>query len=174
MKPRHRILIVDDESFVRDSLVDLLEAEGYATSAASGKDEALKILETEHVSVIVTDLRMPGGDGISLLQEARKKDVEAPVILLTGVGTVPEAVEAMRSGAHDFIQKPVESKEFVVLIRRAIEHLELVSEVKYLRTAVRGLQGPGEIVGSSRAMAAVRALAAQVAPADATVLIRGE
>ena len=112
MTTRHRVLIVDDEEFVRDSLVDLLESEGYATVTAGSAPEAIKTLGTEEVRVIVTDLRMPAGDGFSLLEETQRQGLGIPVILLTGVGTVPDAVRAMKAGAFDFIQKPVEPEQF--------------------------------------------------------------
>ena len=174
MSAKRSILIVDDETFVRESLVDLLENEGYGTFTASNAPEALKILGTEAVSAIVTDLRMPGGDGLSLLEEARRQSIEVPVILLTGVGTVPDAVKAMKQGAFDFIQKPIEPEQFVLLIERALEHHSLLSELRYLRTTLQDLRGPTEMVGDSPVLNRVRQLVAQVAPTNATVLITGE
>ncbi len=171
---KHRILIVDDEDFVRESLVDLLESEGLEAASASSAAEALEVLAKGKLSAIVTDLRMPSADGLSLLAECKKQAAEVPVILLTGVGTVAEAVQAMKAGAYDFIQKPVDPEQFVLLVRRALEHRDLVSEVKYLRSAVEDLRGPSEMVGTSAALAAVRALVAQVGPTDATVLVTGE
>jgi len=174
LSARHTILIVDDETFVRDSLVDLLENEGYMTLTAGNAKDALKLLDTEPVSAVVTDLRMPSGDGLFLLEETRKENLEVPVILLTGVGTVQDAVKAMKSGAYDFIQKPVDPEQFVLLIRRAAEHHDLLSEVRHLRHTVQDLRGPTEMIGDSQALAAVRRLIAQVARTSATVLITGE
>jgi DNA-binding NtrC family response regulator len=168
------VLVVDDEVFVRDSLVDLLENEGYKALSAGSAAEGLKILGTEAVSVVITDLRMPSGDGLSLLAEARKRMLDVPVILLTGVGTVPDAVLAMKSGAYDFILKPVDPEQFVLLTHRAIEHHNLVSELSYLKNAVKDLRGPTEMVGKSAALSQVRTLVAQVSPTNATVLITGE
>ena len=175
MSGKHCVLVVDDESFVRESLVDLLENEGYGTLSASGAAEALRLLGTEKISLIVTDLRMPDGDGLSLLEDTRKQHADLPVVVLTGMGTVSEAVQAMKAGAFDFIQKPVDPEQFVILVRRALEHRDLVSEVKYLRGAVEDLRGAKEeMVGASAALSAVRALIGQVAPTNATVLITGE
>lgn len=169
-----RVLVVDDEDFVRSSLVDLLESEGFSAVPAASGPAALACLEEGKVSLVVSDLRMPGMDGLALLAAARQQGVECPVILLTGVGTVNEAVQAMKSGAFDFVQKPVDPEQFVVLVRRALEHRALVSEVKYLRGAVEELKGTSEMVGVSQALAAVRSLIEQVAPSDATVLVTGE
>ncbi|MBI4606412.1 MAG: sigma-54-dependent Fis family transcriptional regulator [Planctomycetes bacterium] len=174
MKARHRILVVDDEDFVRDSLVALLADEGFDTIAASSAREALRLLETEDLSAMVTDLRMPEMDGLTLLHEARRRAPAVPVVLLTGVGTVPEAVQAMKSGAHDFIQKPVDPEQFVLLVRRAAEHHDLLEQVQVLRSTVEDLRGPSEMVGVSPSLAAVKALIAQVAPTSATVLVTGE
>jgi DNA-binding NtrC family response regulator len=174
LKNRSTVLVVDDEEFVRQSLEDLLQSEGYRALTATGVKEALDVLDKESASAIVTDLRMPGGSGLDLIEEARKRGSDAPIIVLTGAGTVGEAVAAMKSGAHDFIQKPVDPEQFVLLIARAIEHQDLVSEVKYLRRSVEDLRGPTEMVGASPALTAVRLLVAQVAPTMATVLVTGE
>ena len=123
MTTRHTVLVVDDEEFVRDSLVDLLESEGYATVTAGNAGEALTVLAREEVSVIVTDLRMPAGDGFSLLEETRKQNLGIPVILLTGVGTVPDAVRAIKTGAFDFIQKPVDMHELGTRIRGLLDRI---------------------------------------------------
>ncbi len=171
---KQRVLVVDDEDFVRESLVDLLESEGFATVSASSGSQALEALETVKVSVVVSDLRMPGMDGLVLLQAAKRQASELPVILLTGAGTIADAVQAMKAGAFDFIQKPVDPEQFVVLVRRAVEHRDLVSEVKYLRGAFEELRGPTDMIGNSLALSQVRALIAQVAPTDATVLVTGE
>jgi DNA-binding NtrC family response regulator len=168
------VLVVDDEAFVRESLVDLLEQEGYRTLSASSGPEALKKLGSEDVSVVVTDLRMPSGDGLSLLEDTRKSGGDVPVILLTGVGTVADAVRAMKSGAFDFILKPVDPEQFVLLVARAVEQRALHAEVKLLRSTVETLRGASDMVGDSPALDAVRALIARVAGTNATVLVTGE
>jgi DNA-binding NtrC family response regulator len=174
MTRKHTVLVVDDEEFVRESLVNLLECEGFRPVTAGGSAEALEVLRGETVSVVVTDLSMPEGDGIDLLTAIRRQASEVPVIVLTGVGTIGNAVTAMKEGAFDFIQKPFDPEQFVHLLKRAIEHTDLVTEVRYLRHAVRDLRGPTEMVGSSRALGELRALIAQVAASDVTVLVTGE
>ncbi len=99
MTPR-TVLVVDDESFVRDSLLALLEAEGCRTLGAATGHEALGILARERVDLVATDLQMPDGDGMELLEEVRATDPDLPVLVLTGVGTVPDAVRAMKAGGR--------------------------------------------------------------------------
>ncbi len=174
MKNEKTILVIDDEDFVRESLVDLLRSEGYRPlSTASGR-EALAMLDSEPVAAAVTDLKMPGFDGLQFLREAKKLRPDLPVIVLTGVGTVDDAVSAMKTGAYDFIQKPVNPEEFTLLVRRAAEHQALVKEVSYLRAEVSALRSPAELIGDSSALGDVRRLAAQVGPSNLTVLITGE
>jgi len=168
------VLVVDDEPFVRDSIAEVLRADGWKTHAAAGAREAVAFLESQGVDVIVTDLRMPEGDAFLLLDHARKGAVEIPIVVITGVGTVAEAVRAMKAGAFDFLQKPVDPEELLLLARRAAEHRRLLAEVRALRETVRGLRAPRALVGKSASMERVRALIAQVARTDATVLVRGE
>ncbi len=118
MKPPH-VLVVDDEEFVRDSLEEILRSKGLGTSGAAGAQEALRFLEKRDCDAIVTDLRMPRGDGLSLLDEARRRGVAIPIVMITGVGTVGEAVQAMKAGAYDFLQKPVQPEELVRVVARA-------------------------------------------------------
>jgi len=174
MTPGPSVLIVDDEAYVRDSLSEILAADGWRTHTASGASEAVAFLAGRRVDVIVTDLRMPTGDGFALLEHARAGAAEIPIIVITGVGTVAEAVRAMKAGAHDFLQKPVDPEELLLLARRAAEHKRLLNEVAALRETVRGLRAPRVLVGSSPSMARVKAAIAQVAPTDTTVLLKGE
>ena len=168
------VLIVDDEAFVRDSLSEILATDGWRTHTAAGAREAVAFLAGRRVDVIVTDLKMPTGDGFQLLEHARAGSVEIPIIVITGVGTVAEAVRAMKAGAHDFLQKPVDPEELLLLARRAAEHKKLLHEVAALRATVRGLRAPRVLVGSSARMAQTRESIARVAPTDATVLLTGE
>lgn len=173
MTPR-TVLIVDDEPFVRESLVALLEAEGFRTWTAADRAGALDVLGREPVDAVVSDLQMPGGDGVDVLEAAREVDPAIPVVLITGVGTVEDAVRAMKAGAVDFLRKPVEPEQFVHVVSRAIERRDLLSEVERLRNTVEDLRGPDEMVGASAAIGEVRDAIARVAPSDATVLVTGE
>ncbi len=174
MKNERVVLVVDDEAFVRESLVDLLQSEGYRPISAGNAKEALKLVGVEPVTAVITDLKMPGGDGMEVLREVKRIRRDIPVIVLTGVGTIDDAVSAMKAGAYDFIQKPVNPDEFSLLVRRATEHQELVQEVSYLRAEVTALRAPMDLIGESEGIQEVRRLVAQVAPSELTVLITGE
>ncbi|MFN0242829.1 MAG: sigma-54-dependent transcriptional regulator [Planctomycetota bacterium] len=169
-----RVLVVDDEALVRESLGEILRADGFRPAVASGGRDALKQLDEETFDAIVTDLRMPTGSGLELLAEIQQRGIATPVIVITGVGTVAEAVAAMKSGAFDFLQKPVDPEELVLLVKRAVEHGSLLAEVERLRTTVEDLRGPRSLAGTSTEITQVRSLIAQVAPTDATVLVTGE
>ena len=173
MAARARILLVDDERYVRDSLVELLSIEGYACAAAGSMPEALELLGSFAPAVVLTDLSMPSGDGLELLAAIRRAGSHVPVVLMTGVGTVRDAVAAIQGGAYDFLQKPVDASQLRLVLRRAVEHQELVREVRNLREVARP-GGGRELVGGSAAMARVRQLIEQVAATDATVLVTGE
>jgi two-component system response regulator FlrC len=169
-----RVLVADDEPFVRESLSEVLAGEGMRVSAVAGGREALRALASQPIDVVITDLKMPEGDGLALLAEARRHGAAIPILVVTGVGTVSSAVEAMKAGAFDFLQKPVDPAELVLLVRRAAEHRGLLSEVSRLRRAVEDLRERGELAGSSPAMQRVRDAIAKVAPTEVTVLVRGE
>jgi len=167
------VLIVDDESYVRDSLAEVASAEGLRALAADGPPAALKLLASEDVHAILTDLRMPQGDGLVLLEEARAQAGGIPIVVLTGHGSVADAVAAMKAGAFDFLQKPVDPEQLGLVLRRALRHQELAAQVSYLRAAAESQRGPG-LIGDSPGMRKVREGIAQVAPTDATVLVTGE
>ncbi|MFQ5865162.1 MAG: sigma-54-dependent transcriptional regulator [bacterium] len=168
------ILIVDDEASVRESLEKALSKAGFITKTASSGNEAFALLSKQPVDIVLTDLKMPNGDGIDLLKKIKKKRVEVEVILLTGYGTIESAVEAMKEGAYDFITKP--SKKAVILstVERAIERQSLAQENKYLKAQLGKGTFTKDIIGSSRAITEVLELVERVAPLVSTILIYGE
>ncbi|HVS18374.1 MAG TPA: sigma-54 dependent transcriptional regulator [Planctomycetota bacterium] len=168
------VLVVDDEAYVRDSLCRMLDGEGWRAIPAEGADEALTRLAVERVDVVVSDLRMPRGDVFEFLAALAGDAAPVPVIVITGVGTVSQAVRAMKAGAFDFLQKPVDPDELVLLVERAAAHRALQREVLDLRETTRRLRSPRGLVGSSASMRVVRERIAQAAPADTPVLLRGE
>jgi DNA-binding NtrC family response regulator len=172
METELRVLVVDDEPYVRKSLCEVLGAEGIITHAAGNASEANALLAQHAVDVVVSDLRMPPGDVFELLEDPLTSGT--PVIVITGVGTVDEAVRAMKAGAFDFIQKPVDPEELLLLVARANEHRRLRSEVQDLRATIQRLRAPRVLVGASQQIDRVRARIAQVSPTDAPVLITGE
>ena len=171
---RPRLLLVDDEEYVRASLAEVLEAEGFDVTALAGAREALHWLEAHRADAIITDLRMPAGDGLLLLAEARKRGVPIPIVMITGVGTISEAVAAMKQGAFDFLQKPVEPAELVRAVQRAVEHQALKSEVSSLRKTLGRIRRAHAFLGGSAAMRAVREQIGKLAQDEGIVLIEGE
>ncbi|MDZ4773354.1 MAG: sigma-54 dependent transcriptional regulator [Planctomycetota bacterium] len=173
MDKKLRVLVVDDESFVRESLAEVLSADGMQVATAKSVREAKTLLAKRAFDAIVSDVRMPGESGVNLVDEAGARIPPTPIVLLTGVGTVKEAVAAMKKGAFDFVQKPIDPDALIVLVRRAAEHKALLSEVIVLRDAADASGSP-KIVGESAALERVRALVSQVAPTDAIVFVYGE
>ncbi len=173
MDKKIRVLVVDDEPFVRESLAEILTAEGMQVATAKSAREARTLLAKRGFDAIVSDVRMPGESGVELVDEARARIPPTPIVLVTGVGTVKEAVSAMKKGAFDFVQKPIDPDALVLLVRRAAEHKALLSEVQALRDAAHD-SGQPLVVGHSAALERVRALIAQVAPTDAVVYVFGE
>ncbi|WP_342378953.1 sigma-54 dependent transcriptional regulator [Myxococcus stipitatus] len=161
------VLLVDDDPAVSKVLGALLAQAGLTTYAAKDGEEALAHLERKPVDVVVSDVRMPGMDGMRLLTEIARNWPDVPVILLTAHGTVPLAVEAMKAGAADFVLKPFDREEILFTIRKALLRAHGDEANEPLRT-------PSAFVGGSRRMQDVQALLAKAAAGMATVLLRGE
>jgi len=172
-----QILVVDDEEANLTVLQRVLEKEGYAVSTASNGPEGLDALRAEQPALLLTDLKMPGMDGLELLRASRAVAPSTEVILMTAFGTVEVAVEAMKEGAYDFITKPLKRHDIVRAVGKGIEKAMLVSENRRLREQIAAgtTAGPlGEVIGRSRPFRAVMDVVDQVAPSEATVLISGE
>ncbi|GJM22752.1 MAG: acetoacetate metabolism regulatory protein AtoC [Planctomycetota bacterium] len=174
MSTRRTVLVVEDEDYVRDSLVAVLENTDFACLAAPGVSAALELLGTHEVHAVLADLHMPEGGGLALLREIVEREWELPVVMITGAGTIEHAVEAMRGGAYDFVQKPVPPDQLVLLMQRALAHQRMGRDLAVLRERVRRAEALTELVGQSAALEALRAQIAQVAPSESTVLITGE
>ena len=130
-----KILVVDDEIYMRDSIAAILQDEGYSVSVAVNADEALKQLEKKKYDMVLTDHRMPGRmDGMELLQEVRRQDPEMAVLMMTAYGNVDQAVEAMRYGAFDYLQKPFQPEELKIRIRKGVEDIQRRREVELLKS----------------------------------------
>ena len=168
------VLVVDDTPGIRDALSKILSREGFSVLAAADGEDAVRVLQKNEVGVVVTDLKMPRVDGAELLKIAKTISPSIEVILITGHGTVDVAVDVMKDGAFDFIQKPFNKVTVVKSIRNAFEKRSLVLENKSLHDRIKNIQGSENVVGKSLAMRKVMELAAQVAPSTATVLITGE
>ena len=171
MKPK--ILIVDDEVRMQ-RLFEINLSPKYEIVTSGNGDEALEILKNQAVTLLVTDLKMPGMNGMSLLQHARRSYPELPVIIMTAYGTVEGAVEAMKEGAVDYILKPVKMDEMEILIEKTLSVCRLQDENRNLREELQSVYGPANIVGNHPAIKKIIQLIAQVAGKKATVLIHGE
>ena len=172
MKQQHKILIVDDEKNTRDGLRRALSRE-YDVFTAESAAAALRILEEEHIDLMLSDVRMPGEDGIELLKQVRSKYPNTTCVLLTAYGSVETAVEAMKQGAHDFLTKPVNLDHLDMLIARTLQHASLLKENEELKRQLDSRYGLESIIGSSPAMERLFDVIRQAAPSQATVLIQG-
>jgi DNA-binding NtrC family response regulator len=168
-----RILAVDDDALAREFLSETLRRKGYRVSCASGGQEALQLLRQQRYSLMVTDLKMPGIDGLGLLQETRRSHPETEVIVATAYASVESAVEAVRHGAFDYVTKPFTKERIEILVERALERVSLLQETRRLKEELHSQQAT-PIVGRHPKMQEALELARLVADTEATVLIRGE
>ncbi|HEX2675736.1 MAG TPA: response regulator, partial [Polyangiales bacterium] len=171
---RGRVLIADDEANARTALAELLREEGYAVETAADGFKALPKLEEFAPHMLLTDLKMPGMDGLELMRKAREHDREMPVVVMTAHGAIETAVDAMRQGAADYLTKPINVDELVIVIDRVLERRKLVEETGRLRERLSERNRIESIVGSSPPMLKVFETIQQVAPSRASVLITGE
>jgi DNA-binding NtrC family response regulator len=174
MASRGRILIVDDESNARAALSEILREEGYATETAADGFKALGKLEEFTPDVILTDLKMPGLDGIAFMEKARSASPGAVFVVMTAFGTISSAVEALKKGADNYLLKPLDMDTLGVVIERSMEKARLLQETRALRDRLRERNAFSHIVSADPRMNAVLDLVAQVGPSKASVLITGE
>jgi DNA-binding NtrC family response regulator len=171
---KYRTLIVDDEADSRDALAELTQRWGYDVQTASDGTEALRRAIEWHPDVILTDLVMPNMDGLWLLRALRGELPDCPVVLLTGRGTIQTAVQAIREGAFDFIEKPLEVPRLRIVMERALEKKETMREVQLLRRRLAALAPGTDLIGSGPAMQKVFELVQKVSPSTASVVITGQ
>jgi two-component system response regulator AtoC len=169
-----RVLIVDDDRRTRRVLQIVVERLGLESSAFENAEQALDALRAESAALILTDLRMPGTDGIEFMRRLRALDEQVPVVMLTAYGTVAAAVEAMKLGAIDFVAKPFDVDALELLIRRALETSRHRSENRYLRQQADSAPRFEDLVGNSPSMQQIFDLIRKVAPTKSAVLITGE
>jgi DNA-binding NtrC family response regulator len=171
---RNMILVVDDDVSLRRVLKMQLEEAGYDVVVAADGREAQQLINEHQPKLVITDLRMPGSAGMELLRYVRDEHLETTVIMITAFGSVETAVEAMKSGAYDYITKPIDYEALVLVVHRAMERQNLLEEVRTLRTALDQRYGFEGIIGRSKSILRVLEMASRVAQHDSTVLIRGE
>ncbi|MBP8986063.1 MAG: sigma-54-dependent Fis family transcriptional regulator, partial [Syntrophobacterales bacterium] len=169
------ILIIDDQKLIRDSLRLALKDEGYEVFAAKTGKEGLDVLEKENTDLILLDLKLPDTNGIDILKRIKTTDPDAIVIMMTGYGTVENAVTAMKLGAFDYVNKPFEYKNISTIIKLALETRKLQKEVNDLREKAKSLYEADKIVGKSEETQTIRGIIAKVSQSgSSTVLIEGE
>ena len=171
---RARILVVDDEANIRTALAKLLSKFGYPVDAAGSAQEAIQLLQPGRYALVLTDLKMPGADGLSLLRHIKTADRSTEVILMTAYGTVETAVEAIQHGAYDYIEKPINQDRLQILIDRVLEKQQLAEDNLRLRAMVKAKDEFGGLIGKAENMARIYQLIDSVASTGATILIQGE
>jgi DNA-binding NtrC family response regulator len=171
MNPSVRVLVVDDDPGVRYTLREILSSEGLQVDEAADGLEALSRLEAQPAALVVTDLRMPGMDGMELLRRLAARSPAPRVVVITAHGSERQAVEAMKAGAHDYFRKPFDNEELLAVVRRAVEAVRLESENERLAGELTLAR---TMVFASEAMRRLAVLVARVAPRDVTVLLTGE
>jgi DNA-binding NtrC family response regulator len=171
---KYRLLVVDDEKNIREGLGKVLEMEGYAVLLASDGLEALEIIKGGDIDLIITDLKMPNLSGAELLKRSIDLFPHLPVIILTGHGTIENAVQAMRDGAYDYLTKPINMDHFMLLVKRALSQQELIRQHRALQEELEKKNQFANIIGRSASMKKIFEMVKQVAPTKASVLITGE
>jgi DNA-binding NtrC family response regulator len=168
------ILVIDDELIVRESMSNWLEEEGYSVDTAEDGLKGLKKIEEEPPDLAIVDIKMPGIDGIELLQQSKKNTPELPIIVMTAYASVDTAVQAMKEGAFDYIVKPFNPENVSQVIKRALKFKMLEKENLLLKKELEKKFGIDEIIGKSKKMEEIFELIRTVAPSEAIVMIRGE
>ncbi|MDA3865265.1 MAG: sigma-54 dependent transcriptional regulator [Salinivirgaceae bacterium] len=166
-----RILVIDDEESIRNTLQEILEYEKYTVDMAAEGAEAMEQLKKNQYNVILCDIKMPNMDGIEVLERAIRIQPTAPVIMISGHGNIDTAVDAIKKGAYDFIEKPLDLNRLLITIKNALDKSTLVEKTKELQQKVSKTY---EIIGQSPAIEQVKQMIERVGPTDARVLITGE
>lgn len=172
LNPMSKILIIDDEAAIRSSLKEILEYEKYSVDEAEDGKTGIKQALDGGYDIIFCDIKMPGMDGIEVLEMLKTKGVDSQIIMISGHGTVETAVEALKKGAYDFIQKPLDLNRILVTLRNASDQSALVEETKVLKKKIKK-KLTTNIVGTSEAVMKIKEMIDTVAPTEARVLITG-
>ncbi|MGE0087840.1 MAG: sigma-54-dependent transcriptional regulator [Bacteroidales bacterium] len=166
-----KILVIDDEKSIRETLKEILEYEQHEVDLASDGDLGLELFRANKYDVVLLDIKMPKKDGLEILDELIAETNDVPVIMISGHGNIDTAVESIKKGAYDFIEKPLDLNRLLVTIRNAMDRNSLIKETKILKRQVNKTY---EIIGESQAIEKVKGMIEKVAPTDARVLITGD
>ncbi len=169
-----RILVIDDEQSMREMLSIALGKAGFDVVAAESRATAAAVLAKDPVDLVITDVRLPDGDGIEVLRHVKTGSPDTVVIVMTAYGSTRDAVDAMKLGAHDYLLKPFDVDELKIVVRKALEQHDLQQENRQLKAELRRQQGLDQMIGSSPAMQELFDLIRSVAPTGSTVLLSGE
>jgi DNA-binding NtrC family response regulator len=169
-----QILIVEDKDSLRTMLRHALERHGHAVMEARDQPEAVRMLQTAQAALVLSDLRLPEGDGFGVLRASKEIDVDVPVIVMTAYGSIEDAVTAMKEGALDFLAKPVDPDHLLLLVSRALEQRRLVNENLLMKEELAVRRGAPQLVGDDVSLRKVFSALQRAAATDATVLIEGE
>jgi DNA-binding NtrC family response regulator len=169
-----RILIVEDKDSLRAMLRHALERQGYEVVEASDEPGALRLIQEAQPALVLSDLRLPDGDGLSVLRASKDADADVPVIVMTAYGSIEDAVRAMKDGAMDFLAKPVDPDHLLLLVHRALEQRRMANENLLMKEELAVRRGAPQIVGDDPALRKVFAALERAAATDTTVLIEGE
>ncbi len=167
-----KILIIDDERSIRRALREILEFEEYEVFEAENGQEGLNLLNTNQYGLVFCDIKMPILDGMEVLEAVKKTGNDTPFIMISGHGTIETAVEAIRKGAFDFIEKPLDLNRILVTLRNAKERVSLVEQTTVLKSTIKKIKG-STIIGESEGIRRIKDMVEKVAPSDARVLITG-
>lgn len=169
-----KILVIDDEKAIRYALKEILEHEKHSVEEAEDGSTGLDKAKRGKFDLVLCDIKMPKMDGLEVLEKLQALDPDLPVVMISGHGSIDTAVDALKKGAFDFIQKPPDINRILVSVRNALDRGDLVAETKVLRTKVtKAKAGSVQMVGTSKALEAIREMIEKVAPSDARVLITG-
>jgi len=173
---KYSILVVDDEPLIRESLYEILRIDGYCAHMAGSAEAALEIVSDQNIDIILTDMKLPKMDGIELIRKVKRKFSDIEAILITGYGTIESAVEAMKTGAYDYITKPINDGEIKLIISKIIEKKKILEENRNLREIVARTHPASfcDMIGASEKMQKVYHIIESVASSNATILITGE
>ncbi|NNC85804.1 MAG: sigma-54-dependent Fis family transcriptional regulator [Bacteroidia bacterium] len=166
-----KILIIDDEKSIRNTLKEILEYEKYEVDEAKDGAEGVKLIEKNKYDLVFCDIKMPKMDGLEVLSKVHEKSPHTPMVMISGHGTIDTAVESIKNGAFDFIPKPLDLNRILITLRNALEKVDLVQETKVLK---KKLSRTTDMIGESEGLQKVRALIQKIAPTDARVMITGE
>lgn len=169
-EPAQKILVIDDEKAIRNTLNDILSFEGFEVVEAGDGAEGLEKLNADKFDCILCDIKMPKKDGIEVLEHVKEHNPDIPIIMISGHGNIESAVDAVKKGAYDYISKPPDLNRLLITIRNAMERGSLVTETKNLR---KRISKSNRMIGSGEALTQIHETIAKVAPTDARVLIMG-